>query len=580
MQTRVVCKFCTSKTDRKSISGIIKPKKSKGYWQKQENLKAFVTELKQNENLNTPGDWNLITTKQIKKNGGSTLLKHYSLYDIKKLGCPEENFQFDAPRIKKSTGYWNIQCNIDQFLLELKEIKNLKTFKDWDSLTKREIDKYGGSCLLKQFSMYEIKCMGFPEGKNKFKRSIKPEKHWENKENLILFLNELKNDLNLKTPKDWNSITQKHIHKYGGSNLLKKYSIFEIKTFGCPEGKLEFDKPRKSIGYWENHDNINEFLNKLAENLNFKTPEDWNLLTVKQIKQFGGRNLLHSYSLYDIQCLACPDHVNLFKPSIIKKEIGYWNDINNVHKFLDKLKNNLNLSSFDDWNSITQKDIHNNGGSNLLKQYSLYEIKCLGYPKGKFDFYQKKTSGFWNNKENIQNFLDDLKKEYNLNTPEDWKRISTSQIVSLGGGNLLSMYTKDEILQSQILDDKSNESYSLHSNNKSSSRSSQRWLFLQVQKLFPDDEIVEDYYHSEISRETGYAVQFDVFLVKKKIAFEYHGKQHYEEIAGIFAPIELYKLRDTEKKKLCQQHGVHLIVIPYWWDNKMDSLKKSINENL
>ena len=191
---------------------------------------------------------------------------------------------------------------------------------------------------------------------------------------------------------------------------------------------------------------------------------------------------------------------------------------------------------------------------------------------------------FWEMEENRNQFVNKLKEKYNLNTPQDWRRLSLSQIHSFDGYWLF--YDNNRYLDKTFvtfeLDDTSNVSFSLkdllQSDNKK--RSSQRWLFLQVQKLFPNEEIVEDYFHSDISRESGFSVQFDIFLTKRKIAFEYHGKQHYEDIPSGFAPLEMHQNRDLEKQKLCSKFGIQLIVIPYWWDNKLDSLRETLNSSL
>lgn len=34
--------------------------------------------------------------------------------------------------------------------------------------------------------------------------------------------------------------------------------------------------------------------------------------------------------------------------------------------------------------------------------------------------------------------------------------------------------------------------------------------------------------------------------------------------------------RDKEKEMLCKKYGIKLITIPYWWDNKIDSLKSVV----
>ena len=62
-------------------------------------------------------------------------------------------------------------------------------------------------------------------------------------------------------------------------------------------------------------------------------------------------------------------------------------------------------------------------------------------------------------------------------------------------------------------------------------------------------------------------------MIERNITIEYHGKQHYEDIPSGFANVETYKNRDIEKEKICSEHGIQLIVIPHWWDNKLDSLR-------
>ena len=80
--------------------------------------------LKQKLNLNTAEDWNSVTTRQIKKLGGSGLLKIYNLYQIKCLACPEGKEIFSLPA--KPSGYWNNNDNVVKFLDILKEKLNFK----------------------------------------------------------------------------------------------------------------------------------------------------------------------------------------------------------------------------------------------------------------------------------------------------------------------------------------------------------------------------------------------------------------------------------------------------------------------
>ena len=544
-----------------------KPKQPPGYWENKENIDKFLSKIKEKYNLNTPEDWNSITRKQIQSNGGGTLLSKYSIYELKCMAHPEGKSLFKNPN--QSSGYWEDQENILQFLLTLKEKYNLNTPEDWNSITTSHIQSNGGGSLLLKYSMFELKCMACPEGKSIFNY---PPGYWEDQENIDKFLSKIKEKYNLNSPEDWNSITRQHINSNGGWILLSKYSIYELKCLACPEGKLIFNNPPQPPGYWENKENIDKFLTKIKEKYNLNTPEDWNSITQKQIQSNGGASLLHKYTIYELKRMACPEG-QFNNP---KQPPGYWENKENILKFLSQIKEKYNLNTPEDWNSITRDVLSHEGGWTILSKYSIYELKCMACPEGKSLFYQSKPARYWENKENIHRFLLEIKEKYNLHTQEDWKRISKSQITSEGGGGLFhsKYYLKTKIQFGTLNGKPFFVPFSkLISESPIQKRSSQRWLFLQIQNLFPREEIVEDYFHSEISRISGANVQFDVFLIRKKIAIEYHGKQHYEDIPRAFSNVEAYQYKDLEKEKLCKEHGIQLVVIPYWWDNKLDSLK-------
>ena len=551
-----------------------KTPKISGYWNTK-NILQFLSQVKEKYKLNSPEDWNSITKKHILSNGGSSLLSKYSMFELKCMACPEgENIFCNPPQI---SGYWKNKENVLQFLSTIKEKYNLNSPKDWNSITHKQLLSNGGGTLLKEYSMYELKYMACPEGKSIFNNPKQASGYWENQENILQFLSQIKEKYNLNTSEDWNSITIHHITSNGGVSLLHKHSIYELKCMACPEGKSIFTNPKQSSGYWENKENILQFLSTFKEKYNLTSPKDWNSITTSQIKSNGGSSLLKKYSIYELKCMACPEGKLIFNNP--KQPPGYWKNKENVHKFLSQIKEKYNLNSPEDWNSITREHILSNGGSRLLSKYSMFELKCMAYPEGKSTFIseaQHKPARYWENQENIDNFLLEISRKYNLNSPEDWKRISKSQITSEGGGGLFNstFYSKIKIKFtpneepffvpfSQLISDGS----------PIQKRSSQRWLFLQIQNLFPREEIVEDYFHSEISRISGANVQFDIYMIERKIAIEYHGKHHYEDIPQAFSNVETYQYRDLEKENLCIEHGIQLIVIPYWWDNKLDSLK-------
>ena len=578
---QLLVRFCASDSKKSFVK-----RKSPNYWNNKENILTFVGELKQILNLRTKEDWDLLTTKQIHINGGSRLLMKHSILEIKCIGFPEGKSYFELPKNKKKPkkekkpdGYWDKDENILNFLKELSIKLNLKTIDDWNSITAKQIKLNGGGSLLLKYSLYDLKCLGFPDGKLLFDKPNNKKTHgyWEKEENIHNFLCKLKQTLNLQTKEDWNQLTSKQVNLLGGGSLFVKYSLYDIKRMGFPDGnELFLKKVIKPSGYWDKEDNVRLFLNELKEKLNLNSINDWNQLTSKQVNLAGGGSLLVKYSLYDLKCMGFPDGKEIFAKQMVKPP-GYWNDKENIQNFINKLKNKFSLHSIEDWNKISIQQIKSMGGGQLFDTYSIYDIKLLGCPEGKFIFSKSnpyKPVGYWENIENIKEFIDLLKEKYNINSSEDWNRISRSQIYDSGGRGLLKMKNLDPCFFDNIP-----ELYYLFNskfNHKFSSRSSQRWLFLQIQKLFPGEEIVEDYFHSELSRQTGCTIQFDIFIVKYNIAFEYHGKHHYEDIPSAFATLEMYKCRDNEKIDLCEKFGIHLVTIPYWWDNKMDSLKNTI----
>ena len=478
----------------------------------------------------------------------------------------------DSLKLSSLTRFWEKQENVLHFLSKIKEKYNLNTPEDWNSITHEQIKSNGGWTLFSKYSMFELKCMACPEGKSIF-NNPKQSGYWKKQENIDKFLSKIKEKYNLNTPEDWNSITHEQIKSNGGNSLFSKYSMFDLKCMACPEGKLIFNSPPQPPGYWEKQENIDKFLSKIKEKYNLNTPEDWNSITRRHITSIGGWGLLSKYSVFELKCMGYPEGKSIFNEP---KQSGYWEKQENIDKFLSKIKEKYNLNTPDDWNSITREHIKSSGGNSLFTKFSLFELKCMACPEEKSTFKNpNQASEYWKKQENIDEFLSKITKKFNLNTPGDWERISRQQITAEGGWSLFNSKYYSKI---KIKFENPNETTRFiplsklisRSNHK---RSSQRWLFLQIQKLFPGEEIIEDYFHSEISRISGANVQFDIYMIHKNIAIEYHGKHHYEDMPSAFTNLESYKYRDLEKEKLCKEHDIQLIVIPYWWDNKLDSLR-------
>jgi len=69
---------------------------------------------------------------------------------------------------------------------------------------------------------------------------------------------------------------------------------------------------------------------------------------------------------------------------------------------------------------------------------------------------------------------------------------------------------------------------------------------------------------------------YKIFVPNLSLAFEYNGEQHYINTA-IYTSVEKTQQRDLFKKTICKDNGITLIVIPYWWSRKIESVVNSIH---
>jgi hypothetical protein len=63
------------------------------------------------------------------------------------------------------------------------------------------------------------------------------------------------------------------------------------------------------------------------------------------------------------------------------------------------------------------------------------------------------------------------------------------------------------------------------------------------------------------------------------MAFEYQGIQHYEDVfVNNRISARFYKVRDQEKADACRRGDITLIVVPYWWNRSIHSLRATIKK--
>ncbi len=132
----------------------------------------------------------------------------------------------------------------------------------------------------------------------------------------------------------------------------------------------------------------------------------------------------------------------------------HWSE-KSARIFLDDLKTKLKIQSPHDWYRVTPFEIRQHGAGELLTQYkSLFTLLSTVYPEyrmshhvalqGRINWseslFAKKLPKYHWNKETAKKFMDDLRSKLNIQSPNDWHRVTAAEIRQHGGGGLYNKY--------------------------------------------------------------------------------------------------------------------------------------------
>lgn len=92
-----------------------------------------------------------------------------------------------------------------------------------------------------------------------------------------------------------------------------------------------------------------------------------------------------------------------------------------------------------------------------------------------------------------------------------------------------------------------------------------------LQRIFGDEEVVMEH-----PMEDGTMV-LDVWVPSVGLAVEFQGDQHYQWHFKYGTPY-LQQKRDEAKKKWCEEKGIKLVHVPYWWAGDEGAVETTIRQ--
>jgi hypothetical protein len=279
-------------------------------------------------------------------------------------------------------------------------------------------------------------------------KSKKPFGFWKKHENCKKFMDELKVKLNITTNKELYNLSARTISKHGGKTLVSNFdgSTRKMLEWVYPDVKLYpwlFKKVPEN--YWDNIENIKSYIDWLKGLLNIINDEELCELTSDDITDNHGGGLLRKYGSPRLLLqYAYPDLK--FNPWEFKKvPENYWNDIENVRKYMEWLKEELHVKTYEDWYNVPADSISDYGANGLLKKFngSLQKILQYVYPDSKLYpwLFNRVLENYWDDIENVRQYVDWLKGELHIINDEDWcDKWNKAVIISKGGGGLLKRF--------------------------------------------------------------------------------------------------------------------------------------------
>jgi len=371
----------------------------------------------------------------------------------------------------------------------------------------------------------------------------------------------------------------------------------------------------------------------IASKLNIWNLDDWYNVRLTALRNYSV-SLHHcpkGNSLYSALLYVFPEH-QWIPWRFLRFPQHFWKDIQ-LQRFLFEAfaREKLGLRTLDDWYRVRVRDLRGTGrigcrmihvldtiyGSSLSRALSTIFSE---HPWQPWKFHST-CQNFWDHEENVRQYLRWVAQALDLHTMDDWNKISWKRIRTLKAscitqkhGGLLGMLRRffpEQLFKWQVfgsvkrkrsplisLDSSgntSNEEKRLSSFSSSDEfgfnkengyleqdvhvSKTQLHLLNILRNSFPLLDVLLNYRHPHLFyRSKSQPMEIDLYIPAYSLAFEYHGEQHFQW-SYKYGSEEKQKLRDSEKREMCEKFGLTLIEIPFWWNQTTRSLMQTVHKH-
>ena len=350
---------------------------------------------------------------------------------------------------------------MDNLFNELK----LRNLDDWMNIQTKIIIKNGGRSLISYHYSNNLEKLlttlypNFPWQffdlqNDKYKHKYKIFHSFDNQRT---FMNNLFNELKLKSLDEWLLYQKKILIQNGGRNLLIYYenNFEKLLSKIYPQNDWQFDKKFPELN--EKFNSLSKqrlFALHLAKKLNIKSLDDWLNLNRSILIEQGGKEILNIYSnsIEKFLISLYPNHCWKFD-KLIENSKEFYKSIENQQIFMTNLFYKLKFKSIENFFQLTKEDFIKLGGKKILYYYANNFINLLLkiYPNFPWNFQlenikrkrKRIKKNYLKSIENQRKLVDHLFIEFNLISIDNWSEISANFFILNGGKKLLSRYSNN-----------------------------------------------------------------------------------------------------------------------------------------
>lgn len=288
-----------------------------------------------------------------------------------------------------------------------------------------------------------------------------PRGYWSDVNHRRLLLEKVAKEMDVRSPEEWGCVAREDVRRLGGVALLHNHGgdMRAMLEKAFPEVQWAKFLPDNvwTADPFCSHRKRREFFDSMAREKGIHSAKGWECVRRVEVLSRGGKRLLERFhdDLRSALEEAYPEEdffgVKIHRKGRDRITKGILDDPSEQRRLMDGIAKELGVSSPADWRSVSSVDVAERGGAALVVRHgSLFKALSNIYSERQWDLFECRPyvpHGYWENHKNVTALMKKVKRELNIQSDEEWSRVSYAQLRTVpGAASMLSQVTLREAL--------------------------------------------------------------------------------------------------------------------------------------